>query len=275
MPADILLDGDSARVEGTLSGERAVFQSLAATFLTTRRKNWLGNIGIYIISDKLRLLKRDETKEWPHLPDDRDGVALALTDTDQLVINEGSGYKGGVAIEGTVDVGNLKSFKVGTTFLIQDKPFLGRPGIYVIADKLRLVRKGETDGFTNMPSDTDGVALAVTDKDKLVINEGGGYKQGVQIEGNVNIDKLTGDAVDLTEKLTVGARPLVVLGGPFSKRIDISNTSIKYVYGKRPAPGGGMEVAIDLIEEIQRLRQQVDFLYTKLNIQKPAPEPLK
>ncbi len=280
MAADILLDGEDVKVEGNLSGGDASFNIVQTGVMSTHILT--SHTSFVIVSDSVLLTRKDETKPWPSMSSDMDGVALTHTDKDELVINQGGGYKGGVTIEGTVNTQELKANRLSGTFLVQDKPFLGRPGIHVVADKLRLIRKDEAKPYPHVSADMDGVALAVTDKDKLVINEGGGYKQGVQIEGNVSLDQISGD-VDLAGGLTVKAPPRFIpipIGQPqpFPKRLEISNTSIKYVYAPPRFPVAGQPdagLAIDLIEEIQRLRQQVDFLYTKLNMQKPAPEPLK
>ena len=56
--------------------------------------------------------------------------------------------------------------------------------ILFISQGIKLLRSGKFD-------ESLGTALAHGKNDKLVINEGGGYKGGVQIAGNVTVDNLS------------------------------------------------------------------------------------
>src|SRR5215213_5696468 len=111
------------------------------------------------------------------------GRALAHSDDDALIVNEDGTYKGGVRVQGS----HLAAKQLHAE--------------QVHARQIRLINP-------NASPDADapgGRALTHSDKDALVLNEGGFYSAGVTVEGSLNVSKLQAHGLGSLIALLPGA----------------------------------------------------------------------
>src|SRR5215213_2574571 len=111
------------------------------------------------------------------------GRALAQSDDDALIVNEDGTYKGGVRVQGS----HLEAKQLHAE--------------QVHARQIRLINP-------NASPDADapgGRALTHSDKDALVLNEGGFYSAGVTVEGSLNVSKLQAHGLGSLIALLPGA----------------------------------------------------------------------
>ena len=153
MQSDIKLDNDTVIVEGRVIGAKATDFMLDNP---NRRKN--------------------------NTPFRR---ALVHDVNDQLTINYGGDYPGGLLIQGNVKIVNdltVDGQFSGKVSVLQGAALFNPKEsiIFCLAQDIMLSNKSAEEGAT-------GFALSHMHGDKLVINRDNGFKGGVNVEGNVTV----------------------------------------------------------------------------------------
>ena len=202
--------------------------------------------------------------------------AMVHDGNDGLTINWANDYPGGVTIN---RLKSLTGGKISATSYIGSSFFGGPTTMYFQAENLVLYNKNiheESDGrgFNN-------VALSHQKGDKLVINKDESYKGGVEIESNVTVKENIFAKEIHPSKLTIGwdnpftpsheqyitmDRNSIIVHNLESKKL-FSNASSgvgNLTFGNIASSLQPKSVDFDLLEEVIKLRKELDELKVKL-----------
>jgi hypothetical protein len=197
MSSDIILEKDSVRILGKLQ----VDQLSETQVLSFRGTKWTGSPSLLVIKAQDFLV----TYTPNELDPTKMNIALSHMPGDLLVVNRGKGYAGGVKIEGTTEIDELK---VGGVTIRQSEP----------SSTVKPLQPSSTGGPLR-PSST-GSPLQHLTTDNLTITESTiliettptefGVKMGLKstvLDLVAEIKRLSAKVLELENKLTASTPP--------------------------------------------------------------------